>query len=579
MLGLPVVALLVLTMLGACVAVLGAGRFPLDAQAALAPLLGFSILVGGSAVVLVGLDVRALLIGTLVTGSIVVIRMWRRIAPVLRAGGAPLAVAVVAIALAGAPNLAQGDWTATSYVGNTDAYLWVSQARSYLDQPPPPPESQFPDRVASERAATQHWAVGLPVANAELAWITRADPVEVYGALAALLAALLPLSVFAVARSCLGWTTRLSIGVGVATAANSALLFASYFSWQQQLAASALAFGGIGLFRCGLERGASRGEIALAALLAASALAVYRMAFAPYLASSLGIVFLGYLIRRRDRQVFIAGLVFAGAFAVLAAPSIVEFARGIGRFVENNVNTPFKESFPVGFPPEALGLVPRIWGSPVAWILAATAVSLPLLVLGALVLSRRRPQRADLLLSGLVLLFVGYVLALALPGVPSYVSFKLLSYGSAFLLLLVFAPLALLRARIPRIALAGCLASLTVASAAVAVERGTSDSRTADEFVGLAAAAKELPSDAVVSVELTGAWNQSWAIYALRNHRLSVPKPEYILTRVGLTRAPTYYRHSPTTHVLSVDTGGHVIWRRGDIALSTRSSASGQIVR
>ena len=144
-----------------------------------------------------------------------------------------------------------------------------------------------------------------------------------------------------------------------------------------------------------LERGAPKAEIAVAALLAASALAVYRMAFAPYLAASFGIVFLGYLIRRRDRQVLMSGVVFAGAFAALAAPSIVEFARGIGRFVENNVNTTFKESFPIGFPPEALGLVPRIWGSPVAWTLAATAVSLPLLVLGALMLSRRRPQRAD----------------------------------------------------------------------------------------------------------------------------------------------------------------------------------------
>jgi hypothetical protein len=206
-------------------------------------------------------------------------------------------------------------------------------------------------------------------------------------------------------------------------------------------------------------------------------------------------------------------------------------------------------------------------------------VSLPLLGLGAYVVSRRRPQRADFLLSGLVLLLVGYVLALALPGVPNYVSFKLLSYGAAFLLLLVFAPLALLRAPIPRIMLAGCLASLTVASAAVAVERGTSNSRTADEFVGLAAAAKQLPRNAVVSVELSGAWNQSWAIYALRDHRLSVPKPEYILTRVGLTRAPSYYRHAPTTHVLRIDAGGNVIWRRGDIALSTRGAGSAHIVR
>src|SRR4029078_7538101 len=103
---LPIAALLVLGTLGAGVAALGAGRFPLDAQAALAPLLGFSFLVVGSAAGRAGLDVRVLLIATLLVVLLVAIRMWRRIAPLLRAGGAPRAVAVVAIAVDRAPNLA-----------------------------------------------------------------------------------------------------------------------------------------------------------------------------------------------------------------------------------------------------------------------------------------------------------------------------------------------------------------------------------------------------------------------------------------------------------------------------------------
>jgi hypothetical protein len=331
--------------------------------------------------------------------------------------------------------------------------------------------------------------------------------------------------------------------------------------------------------RCGLERGAPRSEVVTAALLAAASLSVYRMAFAPYLAASLGFVFLGYFVRRRDRQVVAAGSIFAAAFLLFAAPSIFEFARGVGRFVENNVNTPFKESFPFGFPPEVLGLVPRIWGSPVAWILLATLLSLPLVLLGTEVVRRLRPPRGEMLLSGLVLLLVGYILALALPNVPSYVSFKLLSYGAAFLILLIFAPLAVLRSRVVKVILGSCLASLTIASAAVAVVRGSDDSKTADAFSGLATAANALPAGASVSVELTGAWNQSWAIYALRDHPVSVPKPEYILTRVGLARPASYYRHGPTTHVLTRDAVGDVIWQRGHVTLVSRRVISGQSSR
>jgi hypothetical protein len=577
MLALPIAALLVLTVLGSGLAAVGARRFPFDAQAALAPLLGFALLSVGSTLVAAGLGVRTLLVVTLVAGSALVVWQRERVGPILRAGAAPLAVALLAIGLAGAPNLAQGNWTATSYVGNTDSYLWVSQARSFLDQPPPPPDSQFPDRVASERAANQHWAVALPVANAELAWVSHTDPVDVYGALAALLAALFPLSIFAVARGCLGWTSRLSMGVGLAAAANSSLLFASYFSWQQQLAASALAFAAIGLFRCGLEQGAPRAESAAAAFLAASSLTAYRMAFAPYLAASLAIVFLACLVRRRDLRIVKAGVVFAGAFAVLAAPALIEFGRGIGRFVENNVNTPFKESFPIGFPPEALGLVPRIWGSPALWIVGAMVLSVPLLVLGAQQLGRRRPQRADFLLSGLLLLVVGYVLALALPRVPNYVSFKLLSYGGGFLLLVIFAPLALLRRHAARVALAVCLVCLTAASAAVAVVRGTEGSRSAREFAGLASAAKQLPLNAVVSVEIQGAWDQSWAVYALRDHPLSVPKAEYIFTRVGLNRAASYYHQPRTTHVLRPNLRAPVLWQRGEMMLASRDQY--QVIR
>jgi hypothetical protein len=572
MLGLPFGALAAAGMLGAGLAVTAGRRLPRDAQAALAPILGFAVLATTSTLVTL-VPVRVVTVVSFAVAALYAAWAWRRVRHMLRAAAPAAVVSVVAIALAAAPSLAEGNWMAKSYAGNTDSYLWVSQARSFLDGPPPKPASDFPDRVAYERASEQHWAIALPVENAQLAWVSGRDPADVYGALAALLSALLPLSAFVVARACLCWSRRLSTWSALAVAANASLLFASYFSWQQQLQASAMAFAGLALLRRGLEVGMPKAEILLAALLSAASVAVYRMAFAPYLAASVVVVFLGFALphwREEWRRAGTALLTFVGAFVLLASASIVGFVLGIGRFVDNNVNTGFKKGFPEGLPAEALGFVPRVWGASPIWVLVATAIAASLLFEAYRQLRRKRPPRADFLLSGLVLLGVGYVLALLLSNVPPYVSYKLLSYGTVLLVLSAVAPLALLRGRRTRLALGLTLATLTVASSTVAIARGIDGSRSSAEFSGLSAAASKLPTGAVVSVELDSPWEQSWAIYALRGHRLSIVRPEFILTEVGLARDGSYYRHQHTTFVLAAKRGaGRALWRSGPFALAS----------
>ena len=141
----------------------------------------------------------------------------------------------------------------------------------------------------------------MPFALGQLAWVADADPAETYGALAALVYAFLPLATYAAARALLGWSPRLALVAGGVIALNASLLFASHFSWQQQLAGSALAFGAAALLRLGLEQEGSRRLLVLAALLAAGALATYRLGFAPYLAALLALVVAMALVTGRDR--------------------------------------------------------------------------------------------------------------------------------------------------------------------------------------------------------------------------------------------------------------------------------------
>lgn len=579
LLAVPLAALAYLTIVGAGLAGALGGRLPIDARAALGPVTGAALLACASALVPLGVPARPLAIGVAVGGGLVTLALWRRAFELLRGAAVPAAVAACAIGLAGAPALARGDWQATSLYGSTDAYHWPSQARAHLDGPAPAPISVHPDRLSYERSERHRWAFALPLGVLNVAWLAGADPPDVYSAVAAVVFALLPLVVFACARACLRWSRRWSTAAALLVAANASLLFATHFAWQQQLLGTAFAFGGVALLRLALDRGAGLGEIGLAALLVAAAPASYRMGFSPYVGLLVAVVALGYAAVHREelRRLLRPIAVFSAAVTSLAAPSLLALAAGFGDFVSSRgFSTTFKRAFPDGQLSEALGLAPRLWareqswpwGAEVAWLILGTAAAVALLLAGAWNVRRARLPHWDFLLAGASLTLGGYCFLL-LPRFASYLSFKVLAYGVPFLVLLALSPFVLGRAR--SAVAAGALA-LLLPSAAVATAAAVQDSRTPGVLDQIPAAA--LPADAVVSVALDDPWEQAWALYYLRDRRLSVERPSFILTGEGHSPAKSAYRHRPVTHVLGRKARGEVVWRAGELVLA-RSAGAG----
>jgi hypothetical protein len=537
---LPLAALTIVALAGVGIVGALAPGLPRDAQAALAPLAGAGTLAAASTLLPLGVSTKVLAVLVLTAGIALGVPFLRT----LRAASIPLLLAAGAVALAGGPAVARGSWEATSLYGSTDAYHWVSQGRAYLEGPAPEPVEAHPDRLTYERSRDQHWAVAVPFGVAQVAWLSGEDPVDAYGALGAMLFALLPLATYAAARAVLDWRPWPAAAAGAAIALNASLLFASHFSWQQQLAGTALAFAAAVLLRLGLEPEAPRRTLVLAALLAAGALATYRLGFAPFLGALLVAVFAAYWWR--NREALGRGALFLAASLVLAAPSLVALARGLPEFVDSGgFSTAFKEHFPHGQPAEALGLVPRVWALEegwsgvlrTGWLVVASALGLVLLVSGVR-LARRAP-RADFLLAGGALVLGGW-LVLLLPRFAPYLSYKLLAYGAPFLALLVLTPLAHRR----RPAVTAAAAVLLGASAVVATVSAREARRAPDVTVG------RLPADAVVEIATDDPWEQAWAIYALRDVRISVERPTYLLTAQGREREAAAYRHRPVSHVL-----------------------------
>src|SRR5215212_1933196 len=360
---LPLAALAIVTLVGSGIVALLAPNLPTDASAALSPLGGAAWMAAASTLLPLGVPAKPLALVSLVGGLAVSVLLRRRVLGMLRAGAVPAALAVGAIALAGAPSLARGDWKVTSLYESTDAYHWVSQGRAYFEGPAPQPVSEHPDRLTYERSRTQHWAVAVPFGAGLLGWLSRSDVAEVYGALAAALFTFLPLATYAAARAALGWTRRLAVAAGAALALNGSLLFASHFSWQQQVVGSALAFSAAVLLWLGLAGEAPRRTLLLGGLLSAGAIGTYRLGFAPFLAALLATVVVVCARQARDvRAVARRAAVFLAAAVVLAVPSLFALARGLPGYIDSGgFSTTFKEEFARGQPGEALGLVPRIW--------------------------------------------------------------------------------------------------------------------------------------------------------------------------------------------------------------------------
>jgi hypothetical protein len=560
MLAPPLGGLGLLFVVGAGPAALLAPRLRADAQAALAPVAGAALVACVSVLLPFGVPAKPLAVAVAVLGASVGVAVWRRAAAVLRAAAIPLAIGVAAVVLAGLPGLVRGDWHAATLCGSTDSYHWASQARAYLDSPAPAPVEEHPDRLTYERSKDQRWAVAVPFGLLQLAWLSRADPAAAYGALAALLAALLPLATFSVARGVFGWRPAVAAAAALALAANAALLFATYFSWQQQVAGVALAFMAAAMLRVGLEPDAPTRELLLAALLTAAALATYRLGFAPYLLVLLAWVVAAYAIASRGDRLRVARALvpFVVAAPVLAAPSLAALGSGLPEFVSSGgFSTAFKESFPAGQFDDALGVMPHVWSiqedwpalARFGWHLPALAAALLVLYVGAKAIPTRTP-RADFLLAGAALAFGGYIVLL-LPAFAPYLSFKILSYGAPFLVLLALVPLAHRRAWL---ALAAALLVVPAAAVAIVLAERRSTTPLAAELD-----TASIPRGARVSVDVDDPWEQAWTLYYLREHPLSVERPSYLLTEQGRKRDPASFRHRPVAFVVREQDGKLVV--------------------
>ena len=574
LLGAPIALFGVLTVVGLGLAVTLGKRFAPDAQAALAPIVGFSIFATSSVLLSVGVPAVPLGLVVLVLPSVLTAALWRRVRPALRACGRPFAIALVALFLAGAPNLASGDWTVRTYLGHTtDAYFWISQARSLYEGPPKAPSSMYPDRVAYERVQEQHWAVALPFVTGEAAWLSGSDPAEAYGVVAAFVACLVALAAFLCARECLEWRPNVAAGLALALAVNASLLFASYFSWQQQLIGTGLGFASLTVLRLSLEPPASWRLPILAAFLAAAALASYRMAFAPYFGAMLAVVIGSYLITHNAferRQALRSLLRFAALLVVLGAVSLFALVEGSQTFLALGVNTSFKNHFPSGNVPEALGFFPRLFGAGFDWGVIAAAAALPLFIVPLARLRRSPAKRKDFVLGSTLAVIGAYGFLLATKAFPPYTSFKLLAYATPFLLLVVFGAGWLSKpSRVRTAGIAG-LALLLCTSALVAVVAGSRNSVGAQGLTGLAAVAPEL-GQGVVSVRVVDPWEQAWATYYLRDVPLSVERPSLVLVGVAMRRPPSIYRHPRAAYVLREGSRGS-IWNGDGLALDGKAA-------
>ena len=173
--------------------------------------------------------------------------------------------------------------------------MWVSQATSLLDGVPAGDPSLHPDRIAYDRIADEHWPTGLPFTLAGVAMLADADPVDVYGAFAALLAALLGLAVFFCAAGVLLWRSTLATIAGAAVGANGYLLFGTFFGWQAQIALATFGVLSVFCFRLALDSRDPARERLLTGLFVAAGLATYGWPYVTF-AGLLLATLCGYLV-------------------------------------------------------------------------------------------------------------------------------------------------------------------------------------------------------------------------------------------------------------------------------------------
>ena len=187
------------------------------------------------------------------------------------------------------------------------------------------------------------------------------------------------------------------------------------------------------------------------------------------------------------------------------------------------------------FPGEVLGLIPRVGTAArpgLAWSAIALALTIAMVLFA--VRGARRGSRGDVLLSTGAASLVAIGL-LQLPGPSPYVSMKI---GRRRLRRLTLVPLSGLvgRTRWPRTRVAVYTAGAIcfVFSTGIVAAVGMPHLVSASALAPIRPAVQRLPADAAIGIRIEDEWRQAWAVYYLRDRRLSVHDENVFVTGFGL---------------------------------------------
>ena len=349
-------------------------------------------------------------------------------------------------------------------------------------------------------------------------------------------------------------------------ALNANLLFAAHYGWHGQLAGPAFATCGLVFLRLGLEPAAPTRYRIAAGLFGAAALASYRMPIAPFLAVAAVAVVGAFVLRRRAlglprAHVARATLGCGASLLAFGAGSIVPLGHGLAAFLDRQLLDtgwlPLTRA-PLG---QALGLAPPSLDSAdaVPAVLAAgLAVVVGALVFAGVVLAlRERIPCADLL-AAVVAVGLGGALLVSLPAFSPYLALKLLGYSAPFLTVAALLPF-LGRRPLALTGLGAAVLALSLAATAVTAERGVRHTATPGALAGLAEVAPRLDEHAVVAIEVEETWWQAWAVYYLRDVRLTVPHPSDALVGTGL-EGGSAGSSAAASYRLGSAAGGEPVW-------------------
>lgn len=570
---LPVAGLALLWVSGLGAADLLATRMQPDARAALAAPLAAAVLVCSSPLVLIGVSPSVVALAVLgLLGALTVARA-RVVVRVTRKAGWPALVAAVALAVTAVPALRDGTWSASSY-GNGDPYVWVSQARSLSDGPPASPASAFPDRVPYELITKGHWATGLPVGLAAVSALGGLDPAEAYEAFAVIISSLLVLGVFAVARGCLAWSSRLAAIAAGGVAANGLLLMSAYFGWQAQLLMTVFGTLAILTLPVCMDRKALARESLLPALFVAAGIATYGWVFAPFVGVAGAVALACWLVRARSsvgrRRIAVRAGAVAGLTIVLGLVPIIEairsYAEARGRFDPSILQS--WAIYDWAFPSDALGLIARagVEKTPgTGWSIWAIAVTVLLLGAGVARARAFRNPRGYVVVAATAAI-LALLAALAVTGASPYTSMKLMGYAAPLFTLLAlsaFVPRKPRGTRVGRLRMLGSLAGVLFGfTTAATIAYAAIWTRPASEVESAVAAARRLAPNGGLRIAVEDTWRQVWLVYYLRDRRLSVRSPSVYLTGFS---AAAYAKHrsftSPASYAIGRARPGPAVWR------------------